>query len=159
MSGCKNDQMNKQIIRFVEDLGSIFASSGLSRSAGRILGWLTICNPPEQSTNELVEALDITKATVSTATRLLIGFGLIERFHKRGSREWYFKMRPNAWIQILSNRLKVFRQMRELANQGIKAVGRNNVNTKRLREMRDTYKFFEKEFPILLKRFEKERGK
>ena len=42
---------------FVEEVGLLFEHAGLPRMAGRILGWLLICDPPHQSPGELAEVL------------------------------------------------------------------------------------------------------
>lgn len=64
---------------FAEDVGLVFENIGLPRMAGRVLGWLLVCDPPHQSMLELVEALSASKASISNTTRMLIEIGLIER--------------------------------------------------------------------------------
>lgn len=46
---------------------------------GRALGWLLVCEPPEQSAAELAETLQASKGSISTATRVLLRLGFIER--------------------------------------------------------------------------------
>ena len=42
---------------FAEEVGLFFERSGMTRMAGRILGWLLVCDPPHQTLNDLAEAL------------------------------------------------------------------------------------------------------
>ena len=49
--------------RFVEDIGLIMEEQGRPRIAGRILGWLLICEPPEQSFADLVAVLGVSMYT------------------------------------------------------------------------------------------------
>ena len=48
-----NNQASEQW--FVEEAGIVFEQTGLPRMAGRIFGWLLICDPPHQSTDQLAE--------------------------------------------------------------------------------------------------------
>ena len=76
--------MNEQ--QFTEDFGLFFEHLGVPRMAGRILAWLLICDPPEQTMQDLVDALGASKSSISTMTRLLMNFGLIERLSLPGER-------------------------------------------------------------------------
>jgi DNA-binding transcriptional regulator GbsR (MarR family) len=80
-------------LQFVEDVALYFErSAGMPRMTGRILGWLMICDPPEQSAGAMVTALGASKASVSTSTRMLLQAGLIELVAKPGHRRDFFRM-------------------------------------------------------------------
>lgn len=53
------DQMGAEpdIMEFVEQMGGYFESRSLTRLAGRLLGWLLVCDPERQSSEELATAL------------------------------------------------------------------------------------------------------
>ncbi len=55
------------------------AAVHVTRMAGRMLGWLLICDPPHQSMNAIADVLQASKGSISTMTRLLIQLDLIER--------------------------------------------------------------------------------
>ena len=147
--------------KFAEDVGIVFEQTGLPRMAGRIFGWLMICDPPYQSPDELAEALIASKGSISSTTRLLIQIGLLERFSMPGVRHDYFRLRANACQCImkhgLEDEIKLFRQ---LAERGLALLGNKApLAHKRLEEMRDVYIFLEREFPALLERWEQERAR
>ena len=144
---------------FVEEFGLFFQQRGLPRMAGRILGWLLISEPPHQSTGELAQALLASKGSISTATRLLIQAGLIERISLAGRRRDYFQIKPGAWDQMLEGSLHDLIAVRLLlAERGLKLLeGKPLHLRRRLEEMLDVYLFFEREFPALLARREQER--
>ena len=147
--------------KFVEDVGIVFEQTGLPRMAGRIFGWLMICDPPHQSPGELAEALIASKGSISSMTRLLIQIGLLERFSMPGIRHDYFRLRANACQCImrrgLEDEIKLFRQ---LAERGLELLAdKAPLAYKRLEEMRDVYIFLEREFPALLERWEQERAR
>ena len=144
---------------YVEEVGIVFEQTGLSRMAGRILGWLLISDPPHQSTAQLCEALMACKGSISTTTRLLIQSGLIERFSLPGVRYDYFRIRPDAWQHMIRRGLEdEIKMIRQLAEHGLELMAdRTPLTRKWLEEMRDVYIFLEREFPALLERWEKER--
>ena len=145
---------------FVEEVGLFFEQSGLSRMAGRILGWLLLSNPPHQSTDELAEALMASKGSISTMTRLLIQIGLIERISLPGVRHDYFRIRPGAWEHLLKQSVEQITILRQLAERGLELVeGKTPLTRQGLEEMRDMYAFFEREYPALLERWEQEHKK
>ena len=74
-----------RVERFVEELGVLLElEAGAPRMVGRVLGWLLVCEPPEQSAAELAERLQASRGSISAATRLLLRMGMIERVRTRG---------------------------------------------------------------------------
>ena len=150
---CKFEEKN-----FIEEVGLLFEMVGLPRMAGRILGWLLICDPPHQSNSELTEALQASKGSISTMTRLLMQIGLIEKMSLPGERRDYFRIKPNAWSQITKQRISQTKAFRELAEKGLTLL--NNAapqKQQRLVEMYDIHAFWERELPLLDQRWEKEQ--
>ena len=143
---------------FVEEVGIVFEQAGLPRMAGRILGWLSICDSPHQTITELAEALMASKGSISTMTRFLIRIGLIERISLPGHRRDYFRIRLSASHHLLKDSLDQTTAFRQLIERGLELIeGKANANRQWLEEMRDMYTFFERELPALLERWEQER--
>ncbi len=103
--------------------------------------------------------VSLTTGSISTATRLLIQVGLIERISLAGRRRDYFQIKPGAWDQMLEGSLHDLIAVRLLlAERGLKLLeGKPLHLRRRLEEMLDVYLFFEREFPALLTRREQER--
>jgi len=144
--------------QFIEDVGIAFDQTGLPRMAGRILGWLLISDPPYQSTVQICSALMASKGSISTVTRQLIQFGLIERFSLPGIRYDYFRIQSDAWHRMikrgLEDEVKMFRQ---IAEQGLELLSNKPLpNRKWLENMFHIYSFMEKELPHLVERWGKE---
>ena len=139
---------------FVEQFGIAYEQTGLPRMAGRILGWLLISDPSHQSADELATGLSASRGSISSTTRLLIQTGLVERLSLPGIRHDYFRLRPDAWQNIikhgLEDEIKMFRQ---LAEHGLILFADKNPTTREwLEDMRDIYAFLEQEFPALIER-------
>ena len=110
--------MNKEQ-RFVEDVGIFFEQRGVPRMAGRVLGWLLICDPPHQSVDELAEALLASKGSISTTTRLLIRLGMVVRTSLPGQRKDYFVIRSDCWDWAMREALAKVSEFRALAEEGL----------------------------------------
>ena len=136
----------------------MFELVGFPRMSGRILGWLLISDPPQQSTSDLVEVLQASKGSISTMTRLLIQIGLIERVGLPGERRDYFQIKPQAWSQLTKQRIAQIITFRQLAEKGLSLLEGQPSNLKdRLQEMRDIHAFWERELPLLDERWEQEQ--
>jgi DNA-binding transcriptional regulator GbsR (MarR family) len=126
--------------------------------AGRILGWLLISDPPYQSTAELADVLQASKGSLSTMTRLLLQMGFIERVAMPGFRRDYFRLKSGAWIEMIRQTVYELTAMRELAERGLKLTENKDTELQqRLKEARDFYAYLEREYPLLIEQWEKER--
>lgn len=146
--------------RFAEDVALHFEQAGLSRTVGRIFGWLLISDPPHQTMDDLVDGLKVSKSSVSVATRSLIESGLVQRLSLPGERRDYYCVVEGVWSTLMHQRLSQLAALRELAEQGLEMLADQPAERRnRLREMRDFNAFFEEELPDLLDRWEAQRSK
>jgi DNA-binding transcriptional regulator GbsR (MarR family) len=153
------DQQRLEERHFVEDVGLFFEQMGFPRMAGRILGRLLICDPPEQSAGQLADALQASKGSLSTMTRLLIQINLVERVGLPGRRRDYFRIRRGAWPHLIKTQMQVMTGLHQVVERGLVLVdGREPALNQRLLEAHDLYAFLERELPALLGRWESERG-
>jgi DNA-binding transcriptional regulator GbsR (MarR family) len=142
----------------VEDVGLFFEEMGHPRMAGRILGWLLICEPAHQSMDQLAQVLQASKGSLSTMTRLLIQSGLIERVALPGERRDYFRLKPGAWPQLIKVQMQAMTGLHEMVERGLVLLqDRGPEVQQRLQEAHDLYAFLERELPALLVRWELER--
>jgi DNA-binding MarR family transcriptional regulator len=144
--------------QFAEEMGLAFERFGVPRGAGRLLGWLLICEPARQSTADLVSALGLSKASVSTAVRLLESYRLITRVAVPGDRSDYYELLPDAFESAHSH-LGTFRVFGDLMAKGMAAIGdTGGPRAARLRESAAFYRFLEREWPVMVQRFQREYG-
>lgn len=142
----------KDVHEYVESFGLYWEQAGLPRMAGRILSWLLICDPPHQTMHELTKALQASKSSISTGTRMLIQMGIIERISMPGQRRDHFRVVPDSWSHIMEEKArKQFTELRRLSERGLALLdGASPPRRQRLEEMRDFYVFMEREFPLIL---------
>ncbi|MFV2021605.1 hypothetical protein [Micromonospora sp. LOL_023] len=46
---------------YAKEAGVVLSGMGLPPAAGKILGWLLICDPPSQTGSDIAAALDLSK--------------------------------------------------------------------------------------------------
>lgn len=93
---------------FVERLGLHMEREGLSRSAGRIGGYLMLQDEP-RSLEEIAEALHLSRGSVSTNARFLERAGVAERVGFPGDRRDYYRTVPDfpgAMMKVWRQRLE-----------------------------------------------------
>lgn len=123
--------------QFVEKIEAFFATQHLPRMAGRLLGWLLICDPPAQSAKAIGEALEMSKGTISTITRQLMQMGLVEKIGQFGARGDFYRLRPQACEKILFARQAEFAQLQDLSIQGLELLKNDAPESRaRLLEMK-----------------------
>jgi len=144
---------------FVEEMGQFLASLGMTPMAGRMWGWLLICEPPEQTAAEIAEALHASRGAISGTARLLANAGLVRRATRRGDRREYFSAPAEALDAMLMSAAALYRQMRQIAERGLAAIADRPPDSKsRLEEFRDVMGFVEVEVPRVIARFLAERN-
>ncbi len=140
---------------FAEDVGLVFEQEGMPRMAGRILGWLLICETPQTSLQELAEVLRASKGSISTMSRMLIQMRLAERVSLPGHRRDYVRLKPGSWSEWFAEEVAKISSMRELAERGLEMLdGKPASVRERLAEMRDLFAFLEQEYPLMLERWD-----
>jgi hypothetical protein len=144
--------------QFVEEMGQFLAGLGMAPMAGRMWGWLLICEPAEQTAAEIADALHASRGAISGTARLLATSGLIRRGTRRGDRREYFSAPPEALDSLLGNAAGMYRQMRTIAERGLGAIADRLVESRaRLQEFHDVMAFVEAEVPRVIGRFLDER--
>ncbi|MEV0946684.1 transcriptional regulator [Rhodococcus sp. NPDC049939] len=147
-----------ELVEFVERMGNYFESTGSTRLAGRLMGWLLVCEPEHQSSEDLIAALRASSGGVSTTARLLIRTRLVERTGVAGDRRTYYRLRPHAFESVMEERRQSLTELRALAEKGLTALGGHAPQRRRrLEEMRELAGFMETETSALLTRYHNER--
>jgi DNA-binding transcriptional regulator GbsR (MarR family) len=151
--------LNAQLSSYVEACGLVFERWGLPRTAGRIWGWLHVCDPPRQSAQDLLDALQVSRGSVSTNTRLLESMGLIERIGVPGSRQSYYRLRDDAFEAILSMRIKGAKEVAAITEKGLQVLqSAEPARRRRLEHQRDFYSFMVSELEALLRHWQEHKA-
>ena len=142
-------------LEYVERAAQRLAQSGLPPMAGRMWGWLMICDPPEQTAADIATHLRASRGSISGTARLLETTGLISRITKPGDRREWFRVPSTGMVAMMASQQPVIAAYRQLMDDGLDLLhDRPPQMRERLRETRRLFAFFEREYPLLLARFQ-----
>jgi predicted transcriptional regulator len=131
----------KLLLGWVERVATFFAEHyGLPPITGRILGWLMVCDPPEQSPAQIAAAINASRASLTTNMRLLIASGLVHRLTRAGGRTAYYRIDDDMWQKVIQRRIASMMSFSEIAKDGAKLLGDDTPRAARIRAAHD---FFE----------------
>ena len=72
---------------FAGQVGRFYARQfGFPPMAGRLLGYLFVCDPPQQTIDKLAEALLASRSAITSAVKLLEGYRMVRRTRAAGER-------------------------------------------------------------------------
>lgn len=140
-------------LRFIEEMGRFFESGGIPRMAGRVWAYLLIVDAPHVSAADLQESLGASAGSISTATRFLLDFRLIERVRVPGERRDYFAPRDGAVGELLRRRLERLTAVELLITDALEQFGDREHARARLDQVHDIYHWYAHELPKLHERF------
>jgi DNA-binding MarR family transcriptional regulator len=109
-------------LTFADHAGRFYARRyGFPPMVGRLIGYLAVCDPPEQSIAELAEALLASRSAITGAIKVLEAIGIIGRSRAAGQRM------DRVRIELGSQRslgldITEYQELGELAREGLAVV-------------------------------------
>jgi hypothetical protein len=128
-------------LAFANELGRYHARTyGIPPITGAVLGWLMICDPPEQTAAELSEALGASRSAIGTAVAMLELQNQVQRTRAPGERAERIAMHPEIWVRNLDNP-QDYIGIAEMARRGLEILG--DAPTSRRARLLETAAFAE----------------
>lgn len=149
--------VSREELQFVEEMGALFEQGGSTRMAGRVWAYLLIADAEQVSSSDLAEALDASGSSISTATRLLETFEMIDRIRMPGDRKDYFTIHHGAVLNLVRQRFDAVIRFRELSIRALRTFADREIARPHLEELHEVYTWFGRELPALIDRFQLER--
>ncbi|HEV7719683.1 MAG TPA: MarR family transcriptional regulator [Iamia sp.] len=130
-------------LAFADSVGRFFARQyGMPPMAGRVLGWLLICDPPERTAAELSEELKASRTAIGTAVDALErSGGLVQRRRAAGERADRISVGLDVWDRSLDTP-EEYAGMAELCRTGLRLLG-DDAPLERRRRLLETEAFSE----------------
>jgi DNA-binding MarR family transcriptional regulator len=125
---------------FIERVGVAAETDGLSRIAGRLFGALMLSEEP-RSLDDLAEALQVSKASVSVEARRLLDRGVSERLSRPGDRRDYYQLAPDFFARLIRHRASRWSELRALAGELRRGGGLTPVVRRRMAYVDDVHAF------------------
>jgi DNA-binding transcriptional regulator GbsR (MarR family) len=136
-----------------EQLALTLAGGGMQRMAARTLAVFLFTDQESVTAGDIVDRLEASAGSVSSAIKSLLTVGLIERLPAPGSRREHYQLRDNAWATLFTSQNAVIQAMLQAAAAGIATTASGDPAHQRLTEMHDFYEFLLGEIPALLDRW------
>ena len=119
-------QASEDELRYADAVGRFFVRRyGLPPVTGRVLGWLLICEPPDQTAAQVAEALQISRSAVGAAVTTLEHWSLVRRHRPVGERADRIVINPLADESSLDT--TEYSAMAEIAAEGLELLAGESV--------------------------------
>jgi DNA-binding MarR family transcriptional regulator len=141
---------------FVEELGALGTEVGIPRAMMRVLARMTVCEPAEQSAQQIQAALRLSPAAVSGVTRQLIAAGTIERVSRPSDRRIRCRLVSGSWEAPIRAKLRALGRLCQVAERGLAAAG--DQADARLAGLRDSFAYFEDALDRYVSRRQRPKG-
>ncbi len=129
------------LLGWVERVATFFAEHyGLPPITGRILGWLMVAEPAEQSAGEIADAIGASRASLTSNMRLLTASGMVRRLTRPGGRTAFYRIDDDMWQVVVRRRLAAMMSFSRITEDGMALVG---AETPRAGRLRAAHRFFD----------------
>lgn len=144
---------------FIETMGLTLESEGLPRIAGRIFG-LLLLSEDARSLDDLASELQVSKASVSTNTRLLEQRGVLEQVGRPADRRDYYRVPRDLFSHTMAHRLARWQRFHEAITTARSTLPiRNPRVQERLDEYGEAYAHMSKVIREALARWQASQSK
>jgi len=109
-------------LTFADHMGRFYARRyGFPPMVGRLIGYLSVCDPPDQSIGELAEALLASRSAIAGAVKGLEALHVVRRSRAAGERM------DRVLIDLSSPRamgmdISEYEELREMAHEGLEVL-------------------------------------
>jgi MarR family len=109
-------------ITFADHAGRFFARRyGMAPMVGRLIGYLAVCDPHEQTISELAEALLASRSAIASAVSYLENLGLIRRSRAAGERMDRVRIDMSS-SHAMGFDVSEYREAADLAREGLRGL-------------------------------------
>jgi DNA-binding transcriptional regulator GbsR (MarR family) len=109
-------------ITFADHMGRFYARRyAFPPMVGRLIGYLAVCDPPEQSIGDLADALLASRSAIANAVKVLETMRLIRRTRVAGERMDRVRLDPTS-PQAMGLDTTEYEELRELVSEGLEVV-------------------------------------
>jgi len=110
-------------ITFADHTGRFYARRyGMAPMVGRLIGYLAVCEPREQSISELADALLASRSAIAGAVNTLENLRLIQRSRAAGERMDRVRIDPSSPNAMGGFDITEYQEQGELAREGLRLL-------------------------------------
>lgn len=141
--------------QYIEQVGLFYEKYGLPKMAGRILGYLIASSTENNSFDDLMNALQASKGSISGNLKLLTNQKMIEKHMVTGIRQSYYRIATNSLNNMIASKVTSIGLFKDIIAKGI-ALNDNDESwvKNELKSIHSYYEFLENEIPKLRLKWE-----
>ncbi|GAA3161999.1 transcriptional regulator [Nonomuraea salmonea] len=133
------EEERDRTLRWVERVAAFCVEEwGLPPITGRILGWLMICDPAEQSAGQIADVIQASRASLTSNMRFLTAIGLVKKVRRPGDRTAYHRIEDDAWQKVIQRKLESLSAFGEIADEGLAIAGGDERRAERIKAAHDS---------------------
>ena len=141
-------KLSAQESEFIDQLGQVAESGGMTRITGWIWGLLVICGEA-LAPAEIARILQISRASVSSSIRILEAQDLLVITTRPGDRQRYFAMREQPYRSMVQQHAKRAAAHIDVVQRALKQIDRPEAR-QRLRDLDRFYKVMQSGYASML---------
>jgi len=151
---------NDAILIYSDHVGRFYAKAyGFPPVVGRLIGYLSVCQPIQQSIGEISGALLASRSAINGAVTMLEAQNLIIRNRPAGSRADLISLNHGGWEKTGFDSNEYLQQA-ELAKEGLELLKEASAERRAtLEEVKTLNEFLAERMPSLLKEWHDYRDK
>ena len=111
-----------KVLIYADHMARFYAEKyGFAPATGRLIGYLAVCQPMEQSINDISEILLMSRSAINGAIKTLETMGLVRRTRPAGTRADLISLNPPDW-RSTGFEPGEYVQMAALAREGLELL-------------------------------------
>ncbi|WP_327714215.1 transcriptional regulator [Streptomyces sp. NBC_00490] len=154
-AGREQDPDAERLRAWMEQVTAWFMQqAGWPPIMGRTMGWLMISEPPEQTAAQIAEAVQASRASLTTTLRLLTEARMVQAVTRAGERATYYRITEDAWSGVLKRRLESLTSFVDITAEGLRLFPEGEVRAARMREAHRMFTWLNSEAEPMWKRWD-----
>jgi DNA-binding transcriptional regulator GbsR (MarR family) len=111
--------MNNELLTYADRVGRFYTRQyGFPPMAGRLLGYLAVCDPARQPINTVAETLMASRSAIIEAVKVLEAYHLVERTRAAGERSDHIALDPKG-LETNGFSPAMYTEQETLAREGL----------------------------------------
>lgn len=146
-------------LAYADRAGRLYAREyGFPPVTGRVLGYLAVCDPPQQTIADLAEALLASRSAITGAVRQLEDHHAVRRTRAAGERVDRVSLRPAATLEPRGFSAALYQEQADLAREALALAGGSPERRAVLEDAADFYDFLAARLPEVLAEWHQRRA-
>lgn len=133
--------MTKAQEQYIEEMALLLERMGLTRSSGRIFGYVLMSNNEHPSADDFMNELHMSKGSVSMGLKSLTTMGFLEPVSLKKSRKMHYQLAHQSMVDLMQQRNHMMTAIRDIYMKGYHL--RNDQSDTQASWLKETAEFYD----------------